>query len=216
MGAGMSGQVLVLPSDLPNGTASAADPSKPATLETMAFAPGLAPWVAGRIGIKGSNEAGLTYAGRAIRLDGRHAFPLGEKTALSVGLGGSGIIASQPGGEPDNRSVYGGGLDIPVLIGYTSTADLYSFWAGPRGGFEILSGGLLNAPNPGAPVVEEEVGARHVYVGFVAGLRVGFRHVHVALELDGAYHFADGEIGALSMTIDQFTLTPSGALIISF
>lgn len=221
MGAGLSGHVSVLPS---GAVPASADPAgtpdnaaRAANLSALAIAPGVAPWVGGRIGLVGSNEAGLTYAGRAIRLDGRHAFKLGEPSTLSVGLGASAIIARRPE-STDSGSVYGGGFDIPVLFGYTSAADIYSFWAGPRGGFEILSGSLVSpaqAPG-GADPVEEKVGARRVFAGFVAGARVGFRHVHVALELSGAYQFADGELGDLSMTINQFTLTPAGALLISF
>jgi hypothetical protein len=218
MGAGLTGNVSVLPRSAPASSTepgSAEESAAAALVEDLTVAPGIAPWVAGRIGIQGSNEAGLTYGGRSIRLDGRHAFTLGKPSTLSVGLGGSVVVARRPG-SGNEGSVYGGGLDVPVLLGYTSTADIYSFWIGPRGGFEVLRGTLALAPPPGGESVAEDVGARHGYVGLVAGARVGFRHVHVALELDATYHFADGERGSVSMTIDQFTLTPAGALILSF
>src|SRR6202034_1952887 len=89
-----------------------------------------------------SNEAGLTYSGRDIRLDGRHAFSLGKPT-LSVGLGVSAIIAHAPGSGSDPTGVYGAGVDIPVLLGVHSANDIYAFWFGPRAGFEYIAGGVL-------------------------------------------------------------------------
>lgn len=216
MGAGMSGRVALLPPDAPTGADAPEAIAGAAALEDLTVAPAIAPWVAGRIGFEGSNEAGLTYAGRAIRLDGRHAFALGTPT-LSVGLGGSVLVARRPGSSADERSVFGGGLDVPVIIGVTSTSDIYSLWGGVRGGFELLRGAIRGAPELGGDLpVEEAFSGHHVHAGFVAGIRVGFRHVHVALEVDGAYHVAGGTIGERTVRIEQLSLTPAGALIISF
>lgn len=216
MGAGLSGRVALLPAEVPAGDDADEVVAGTTALEDLSVAPAVAPWAAARIGFEGSNEAGLTYAGRAIRLDGRHAFELGTPT-LSVGLGGSVLMAKRPGGGPDERSVFGGGLDVPVLIGVRSTADIYALWGGIRGGFELLRGAVVSPPTTaGADPVEEEFSGHHIYAGFVAGIRVGFRHVHVALELDGAYHFAGGTIGERSLRVDQLSLTPAGALIVSF
>jgi hypothetical protein len=38
----------------------------------------------------------------------------------------------------------------------------------------------------------------------------------VALEIDGAYHFAGGTIGERAVRIEQLSLTPAGALTVSF
>lgn len=216
MGGGLSGRVALLPAETPEGDDADQVLAGTAALEDLAVAPAVAPWAGARIGFEGSNEAGLTYAGRAIRLDGRHAFALGTPT-LSVGLGGSVVMARRPGGDSDERSVFGGGLDVPVIIGVTSTADIYSIWGGVRGGFELLRGSVSSSAGPpGSDPIEEEFSGHHVHAGFVAGLRVGFRHVHIALELDGAYHFAGGTIGERSVRVEQLSLTPAGALIVSF
>lgn len=190
-GAGLSGELVV---------SSGSDPS--GRLTQLAAASGIAPWVAGRFGLAGDNEAGLTYTGRSVRLDVRHAFPLGT-AALSVGLGGSLIIADRgDAGATHGVGVFGGGLDVPVLFGVHSKSDLYAFWVGPRGGFEALDAGNSSV--------------RHWLGGFVLGVRGGFRHVHVALELNGAYHRADGTFSGSPIGVGLFSLTPSGALLFSF
>jgi hypothetical protein len=216
MGAGMSGRVALLPADVPAGEDAEQALAGATSLEDLTVAPAIAPWVSARIGLDETNEGGLTYTGRAVRLDARHAFSLGTPT-LSVGLGASAISARRPGNSPDDRSVLGGGLDVPVIIGVTSTADIYSLWGGVRGGFELFRGGIASSAGaPGADPIVEELSGRHFFAGFVAGLRVGFRHVHVGLEIDGAYHIASGSIGDRAVRIEQLSLTPGGALIVSF
>ena len=60
--------------------------------------PGISPWVSARVGLPHANEAGLTYTGRSLRLDGRHAFSLGGAWALSLGLGASAVAGFVIGG----------------------------------------------------------------------------------------------------------------------
>jgi len=209
-GAGLTGQIALrdLPPNSPNN----------ATLSDLTIAPAVAPWIGARVGVAGDNEAGLTYTGRSLRVDGRHAFLFGASgaTALSLGLGASAVIARRPGQEPDGSGVFGGGFDVPVLFGWRSQADLYSVWIGPRAGLEFLSGRAPIASGTSPTLELGDVTARHVFAGFVAGLRVGFRHVHAAIEVNGAYHRVDGSFKPLSTGLNQLTITPGGALIISF
>jgi hypothetical protein len=220
VGAGLSGQLAL--QRLPAVPAAVA--ANQSSLQDLAIAPGVAPWVSGRMGIVGSNEGGLTYSGHALRIDLRHAFTLGKGAALSVGLGGTAVIARRPG-EDNANGVYGGGGDLPVLIGLRSTGDVYAFWFGPRAGFELLGGGVQLDQN--SPVLE--VAGRHFYGGLTAGMRVGFRHVHLALEINAAYNRADGTFqtapvaGTATMagtptstSVQQISLTPAGALEITF
>ena len=210
-GAGLSGELAL--SDLRIGEGS--DPRLAGKLAQLAAEPGLAPWVNGRFGIVGNNEAGLTYTGRTLRVDVRHAFLFGS-AALSVGVGGSMIAAERPGQDLAGSTVFGGGLDVPVLFGVHSKSDLYAFWIGPRGGFEALSGQVAVSPGQTDVLVLSEVKARHLFGGFVVGVRGGFRHVHVAIEVDGAYHRADGSILGASTSVGLFAIAPSGAVILSF
>ena len=210
-GAGLSGELALSQLDVSTGS----DPRGAGRLAQLAAAPGIAPWVAGRFGIVGSNEAGLTYTGRNLRIDVRHAFALGT-AALSVGVGGSMIAAERPGRDIAGSSVFGGGVDIPVLFGVHSKNDLYAFWIGPRAGFEAMSGQVAVSQGQTDTLVLTDVSARHFFSGFVVGVRGGFRHIHVAIEVDGAYHRADGSILGTSTGVGLFALAPSGALLMSF
>jgi hypothetical protein len=213
MGAGLSGELA-----LGTPASSTSDPTQAqslADLQDVAVSPGVAPWVAARVGIAGSNEAGLTYTGRSVRVDGRHAFTLAGPT-LSIGIGGTLILPERPGSDPSTKSVTGGGADVPILLGWTSQSEIYSIWVGPRGGFEFLSGNVPALPEDMAEPEALDVDARHFFVGGVLGARVGFRHVHVAVELDGAYHHAEGTLGDIESSLDQATITPSGALLVTF
>jgi hypothetical protein len=204
-GAGLSGQIALRSFPALKGVAT------PVKLQQLTAAPGVAPWVSARIGIQGENEAGLTYTGRSLRLDGRHAFSLGAPT-LSVGLGASALSAQRPGEGADGSSVFGGGFDVPILFGARSASDLYSIWVGPRAGMEFLSGRVaIDGMSPLSNVT-----ARHIFAGVLAGLKVGFRHVHAAIELDFTYHRADGVFAGAKVGLSQLALTPGGALLLSF
>lgn len=214
IGAGVAGNIGAL-----DAAAIKGDDKSEVVLEDYAVAPGVAPWAAARIGITGDNEAGLTYAGRSFRLDGRHAFKI-DPLWLSLELGGSVLIPRPRSGGDDLGSAYGGGADIPILFGWVSDAELYSVWFGPRGGFEYLRGEIIES--------EFLTGARddtfvpfqgwHGFVGGLLGAKVGFRTFHVSIELDVAYHFAEGtfgETGSTEASLGQLTIAPSGALLLT-
>lgn len=209
LGAGLSGRPVLAALPSAPGTDEAEAES---VLQERTIAPAVAPWVGGRVGITGSNEAGLTYSGRAVRLDGRHAFTLSKSVALSMGLGGELILSGRPSAGGQAGSLLGGGLDVPLLIGWKSTGELYSGWIGPRAGISWVRGGLPTA-DPTKPLA---FSGEHVRVGMVAGLRLGFRHVHVALEVGGDWHTVSGSLGETDVSFDQFSLTPAGALVVGF
>lgn len=202
--AGLSGQALLLgrTAQTPEGT-----------LQAVSAAPGVAPWLGIRAGLPRSNEAGLSATSRNVRLDARHAFDLGTAT-LSVGAGANAIFSGRLEAEQDTRSltVYGGGADIPLLIGANTASDLYALWAGPRLGFDWV-GGRIDGP---AAAVAGEFSARRFHAGLVLGLRGGFRHVHAAFEVSATYHRIDGAVGGRDVATQQWTLAPGGALVVTF
>ncbi len=207
-GAGLSGQPVL--QNLPS--AAGTDQNNLETqLQNKTIAPAVAPWISARVGIAGSNEAGLTYNGRAIRLDGRHSFQLNKKNslALSAGLGGELLLIGRPTStEKDPVSLLGGGFDVPLLFGWRSTAGLYSAWIGPRPGITFVRGAVTDGT---------AFSARDTRLGFVAGLSLGFRQVRVAMELGGAFHFVNALVGPTQrVEFNQFTLTPAGALVLTF
>jgi hypothetical protein len=224
VGAGLSGQVALRSIPTPTLQQSTLQQS---SLQSLTIAPGVAPWVAGRMGLAYANEGGLTYTGSALRLDARHAFALGRSGAISLGLGASALMAQRPGVDQAS-GVYGGGADVPLLIGWRSTGGLYSFWFGPRGGFELFSGRTVLPDGSSAPPLVD-VGGKHFFGGLTAGARVGFRHVHLALEVNASYHAADGKFSpspppsgpaqpppGSSSSLQQISVTPAGALEVTF
>lgn len=208
IGAGLSSQPVLLA--LPSQESDEKNLAFKA-LQERALAPALAPWVGARIGISGENEAGMTYSGRSLRLDGRHAFVLNKKLAISLGLGGQALLAGRrdPAGSPTTFT--GGGLDVPLLLGWQSTGGLYAGWIGPRAGITWVRGEALLSSTKILPL-----SGRDARVGLVAGLRLGFRNIHVALEIAGDWHFVSGNIGDNDVSFGQLSLTPAGALITSF
>ncbi len=221
-GAGASARAAVLDPGSNVGAApgSAEVIDRPSrVLEDLGFGAGVAPVVLGRIGIEGMNEAGLTYAGRSIRIDGRHAFDLGSDWALSLGAGGSAILPRRDvQGQDDAASAYGPGIDVPVLFGTHAGAGIYSVWFGPRLGFEYLRGNVDEGLVDGSDLQGEllPLEGSHFWAGGLLGMRVGFRNIHVAIEVDGAWHHGQGSIGTLSGSFDQVSVTPAGALLLNF
>jgi hypothetical protein len=172
--------------------------------------PGVAPMVAMRIGLTGDNEVGLSYTGRSLRFDARHAFETGP-WALSLGAGVGGTVGAvelsepSPGQSTGKTGAYG--FDVPALFGWRSDAGIVSLWTGARGGFDQV-GALGSAGNKFA----------HWYVGGLAGLAMGFRHVHVALALETAYHSvkSKGDDTQPDFEVHGLTLTPAGGLLFTF
>jgi hypothetical protein len=185
-----------------------------------AIAPQVAPFVGMRLGLEGDNEIGLSYTGRGVRADARHAFEKGP-WALSVGAGVSGYRPPSRQ-EVDPETGYTGtvkadafsyGFDVPVLFGWRSDAGIVSLWGGVRGGYERVSGDVADTPTSPTRL---PLALHHWRVGGVAGITLGFRHVHAALELETAYHGVSGDIGDLALKLNGVTLTPAGGLRFTF
>jgi hypothetical protein len=200
------------------GAGATADPAQEAAgaAAAIGISPGVAPWVGGRFGIRGDNEAGLTYTGQTVRVDARHAFQNGA-TALSIGAGISLSSAVTSGAvEISDLDVHGRKLggDVPILFGWRSAAGIVSGWFGVRGGFEGTSGTVSLGTSPLAR--SGNLDLRHWYAGGVIGLGFGFRHVHAALELDAYYGRVWGTLAGLSASTGAVTVSPSSALIVTF
>jgi hypothetical protein len=194
-----------------------------ALLAEAAYTPGIAPWVATRVGISSANEAGLTYSGRTFRVDGRHAFAI-DKLALSVGLGARfrPFASDREGAIPfaNTDDVKGFGADLPVLIGWRSDANVVQVWGGLRVGYERAAGTFeLRAPNTSLMQADGEVEANHFFGEGLLGFTVGLEPIWVAAELAVGYGYAAGSVrfgsNAPSQDVDLsgLSLTPAGALV---
>ena len=230
---GVSANVAVggLADDLRNARDLASrDPSEANTkpdyakgaLVSAAVAPGLAPFLAARVGVGNQFEGGLTYTGRAVRADMRRSFDFDRHWSLSLGLGGTAALYGRQQGtdlpDVDLGALHGFGADLPVLVGWQSNGGLYMFWAGVRGGFEhdvveTVTSEPKSVTIGTAPI---HLDATRGYGGGLLGIATGFRHVHVALELDVAYQYVTGTYNNNDVTVKGLSLSPATALWWSF
>lgn len=253
MGAGASGQFVfgngpnadtARNPAATNGANPASDPERTyleGAVSQAALAPGVAPWAGARAGLGGSNEGGLTYTGRAARIDARHAF--GDDTvAVSLGLGatavlmhpgsnsdlpppGTAVPAGRFSGRSNNLAATGWGLDIPIIVGWRSSASVVEAWTGVRAGVERIAGDLETETSVGAEG-RAAVTAFRKYGGGLVGTAIGLKPFSVALELDVSYQTASGTAtfpatpGAAQTHVDGalsgVTVAPSGAIIGKF
>jgi hypothetical protein len=176
---------------------------------------GVAPFAAARVGVGSRAEGGLAYTGRGVRADLRRSFDLSEKWALSVGAGGSAVLFGHQQGsslpDVDLGSLHGWGADVPVLVGYQSAGDVYMFWAGARGGWEHvdISAAASETPLGGSPLA---LSATRFWAGPLLGFAVGFRHLHVAVELDTAYATVSGDYNGSHVQVGGISVAPASAL----
>ncbi len=203
----------------PTGNVAPADTNyTKGALVAAAVGPELAPYASGRVGVGEHFEAGLAYTGRAIRLDLRRAFPLAEHWALSVGAGGSAVLYGHTDGsqlpDVDLGQLHGWAADVPVLVGYASDDDLYMGWVGVRGGFEHVDVSEVRSEPKAVTLGTPPVGlsADMTWGSALVGLAVGFRHVHVALELDASYGSVSGSYNGVSARVSGFNLSPATTL----
>jgi len=205
-------------------------------LSRIAVAPGVAPFVAARVGLGAHNEAGFTYTGRGARLDGRHAFEW-PSLAFSVGAALNGAFG-RPGDQPNDHieqgtpgaadsglrtisltSLRGYGLEVPLLFGYRSSADVVKLWAGLRAGYErdTFDVALVEAPDTPLGTTGD---ASRVWGGGLIGFSVGLAPIEVRAEVDAAYEHATGHLrlwsGDLSGTVAGWSLTPAMAISAKF
>jgi hypothetical protein len=249
-GAGVSGQFASSGAEraIDRGRAAAAGPlGDPAVAQAYAegvlihalLGPGISPWVSARVGLPSATEAGLTYTGRSIRLDGRYVLPIGEAWAMSLGLAGSALLLHPDSSAPGISSDTGGpgldqaefgldatgwGGDLPVLIGYQPLDGFVDVWMGARIGFEHISGDLRSrVDDPAQPRFEAE--GNRLWGGALAGISLGVPPIWLRFEVAGTVHRMTGELTSPSggpdfafgeLETSGWSLAPSGAILGKF
>ncbi len=190
-------------------------------LVAASMAPDLSPLAGARVGVGGNFEGGLLYTGRGARADLRRAFILGSAAspwALSIGLGlDAAFIGRQTHTLPgvDGENVFGFGGDLPVLVGWRSQAGLYYAWIGARFGYEHDTIKVAGSENP-SPLDQATLTGDRFSIGGLLGVAIGFRHLHVGLELEADYANVSGSFGGVSARVDGLSLTPATALWVDF
>jgi hypothetical protein len=183
--------------------------------------PGLAPFVAARVGAGNRFEGGVTYTGRGARIDMRRSFEH-ENIAFSAGLGVSGAFYGRDQGTQlpnvDLSAIHGYGADVPLLVGWQSDAGLYQIWGGARAGFEHDTIEALTSEPKNISLGVPPIGlsATRIWGGGLVGLAAGFRHVHAAFELDVAYQTGTGDYNGTHVAIQGVSVSPASALWWSF
>ena len=189
-------------------------------LVSALLAPGLAPVAGARVGIGHGAEGGIVYTGRGVRIDARATIDRGAVT-YSAGAAVSAVFyGAQDGSTLPNvnlSQLHGYGADLPLLVGWESAAGLYKLWGGARAGFEHAQiSNLTSEPEDaiGAPPIS--LSGTRFWGGGLVGFSVGFRHVHVAFELDVAYVNATGQYNETHASVSGVTLAPATALLWTF
>ena len=163
-------------------------------------------------------EGGLSYTGRSVRADVRRSFALSQTWSLSLGVGGSAVLYGRQDASDlpavDLGELHGWGADVPVVIGYASDGDLYTLWLGARTGWEHVDiGGVTSVPDSvdlgGA---SPPLSATRFWGGGLLGAAVGFRHVHVAMEIDVSYEDIVGDFNQTHAQASGLAVAPAGAL----
>jgi hypothetical protein len=248
VGAGLSGQFVSSGTEgrIDRGRAAAAGPlSEPAIARAYAegvltdalIGPGISPWISVRVGLPRDTEAGLTYTGRSLRLDGRYVLSLGGEWALSLGVGGSAMLLDPDSSAPDAQSpdspaspaefgldANGWGGDIPILVGYQPVDGFVDVWMGARTGFEHISGDL-RAQDGDAFSPRFDASGNRWWAGALAGVSLGVPPIWLRFELAGTFHRLSGKLTApegqppLSfgeLDASGWSLAPSGAILGKF
>jgi hypothetical protein len=248
-GAGVSGQFISAGAGnrIDRGRAAATGPlTDPPTARAYAegvltdalLGPGISPWISARVGLPWATEAGLTYTGRSLRLDGRHVLSLGSEWALSLEVGASALLldpdSSAPGSATGDESATapaefgldakGWGGDLPILVGYQPVDGFVDVWMGARIGFEHVSGELrVRDGDPASP--RFDASGNRLWAGALAGLSLGVPPIWLRFELAGTFHRLTGELtspeGQPALSFGEldatgWSLAPSGAILGKF
>ena len=207
-------------SNIPGAAGTNPTYAKGALVEAV-LAPGIAPYISARAGIGHGAEGGITYTGRGGRVDVRITKDQRNGVTYSAGVGVSAAFYGTQQGETLPAvvlsQIHGYGADIPLLVGWSSASQVYQVWAGARAGFEHDTIDDLTS-EPGSNIGAEPIrltGTRYS-AGGLLGLAVGFRHLHVAMEIDASYVDVDGAYNGTHVTFGGVSLTPAAAILWTF
>jgi hypothetical protein len=177
-------------------------------------------------------EVSLRYASDTWRLGGRYQFLAQENDGvdLSVGLGGARFSYGLPIEDvidvirlPEfERWTF----DLPITIG--RHGEIFRWWTGPR--FAYIHHGaelVLSAPGSAGTVAQDDVArssGSHGFVGFLAGIALGYRYVFLAVELAVGRSFGSTTLDVFgnmvgsktSADIHSWVLSPGFALVSEF
>jgi hypothetical protein len=204
---------------------SSASGSTPATDRGTAVAlaarPGVAPFVRGVVGILPEVEATLRYGARDVSVGARWTFvdvrgEQGSAATISVGGDARALLRGRlEGGVLDGVDVgssHGYGGTIPIVAAWQSDAGLLLAYAAALGGYDGIAGSLSYSGVEGS----EDAFVRRFYATGLLGLGIGFRRVHVVMELGVERDWIHASFGARDVDVRLWSLAPAGCLSVRF
>jgi hypothetical protein len=154
---------------------------------------GVAPVALVRYGLLNSLDLGVEAAGTILRVHVRGQFYLGGDFHLMLGAApfGGAVYAEQ-------GAAFRGGALVPVALVIDITS-VYEAWLGVRIGLEHVAGDV-------------PIALSGLRTGGVLGVGVGFRRVHLLVELAVDHEYWWGRNGDMSVERNGIALTPAFAL----
>ncbi len=150
---------------------------------------GVIPVAAARYGLREDWDMGLAVLGTTLRMDARHAIPWHQGLLQTAWLIGGDVYAGwiddtlrrDDGSDVREVDALRAGMTLPATLGLR-VAGLYEAWVGARAGFEYAGGDLRMADQQ-----RQTVDLWAVRGGLMLGVGLGFRYVHVLIELNTDY-----------------------------
>ncbi len=192
---GLGGAVRVPVGDLVPAQSGAPDDAS--TLMTFGAPSGAAPVGFVRHGLTDDVDLGVEVAGSSLRGNVRGQIALGGMAHLMIGAVPTvGALYDGSGG-----AAFRGGGTIPIAL-TIDVSSLYELWVGARVGLEHVAGDLSG----------RSVDLSGLRTGGVIGLGVGFRVLHLLVELAVDHELWWGSLGDSAIQRSGISLTPAFAL----
>lgn len=171
---------------------------------------GAVPVEALRAGVAGGWDLGVVAAGSGGRVELRGDHALGAMAHVHGGIAlGGGYARAEPTQGTTGAEGYRLGVFVPVTLGI-DVSSIFEAWATARLGAERVEGTVGLG---GAPRASE---AWLLRAGLALGLAVGFRRVHVLLEVGLDAEHARGTSGGVAFERTGGAVTPAVGLRVRF
>ncbi len=221
----------------PNASADASTLAAidPGTAIVLAARPGVAPVVRASTGVGPNVELGIRYAGRDIGASLRYFLvesrtETGGATTLSIGLDAKTVLfgraddAYAPGMAIESVRGYGGA--IPLVAAFQADAGLLFGYVAATLGFDRVTANVAypGLGPPSSPTPPEKrpdlhlraVGVNRFWGAATVGVGLGFRRVHVIVELGIQRDSLSATLDGASAHVMLYSLTPAFAFSTSF
>jgi hypothetical protein len=192
-------------------------PDAPGTSEllTLSGPGGIVPVGVFRMGLDEDWDLGVVVAGTGGRIEVRSGGALGTLAnyhvgaAVSAGYQTSEARQGTTGEMLASAEGYRAGGFVPLGIG-AAIGGIFEAWGTVRLGAEYVAGSV------GSAMTARSGDAWILRSGLALGLGVGFRRIHVLLELSVDFEHVRGQLGGVAIDRSGIVLTPATALRLRF